>query len=195
MAMLHPRDRRALILGGAIMLGLVGVFRGLPAWRAWRAEARAAAAEAQSQAARSDALVAGLRESLDTLEARTALMRGLGPALLTGDTPAEAGSALTALLGELARQSLVRLEAVDIRIDTTAARSLPRVAAEVHATADITGLSSFLAALERGPTLLAVHQLAIRPQTPDGPANQVELLSIHFRVEGLALVRAPGGTS
>jgi len=189
---LGARDRRALAFGAVTMLGLVLAFRGVPAWRAWRAEARAVAAELQSQAAQSDALLAGFAGSLDTLEARTARMLGVGPALLSGDTPAEAGSTLVALLAELGRQSLVRLEAVDIRVDTSRARPLPRVTVEVQATADIAGLSAFLYRLEKGPALLAVRRLAIRPQAVDGPADQLETLSIRLAVEGLALVRAPG---
>ena len=186
------RDQRAVVFGAAITLGLVLAFRGLPAWRAWRAEARAGAAELQSQAARSDALLASFAGSLDALEGRTARMRELGPALLGGDTPAEAGSTLAALMAEMARQSLVRLEAVDIRVDTSEARPLPRVAVEVQATADITGLSLFLSGLEKGPTLLAVRRLVVRPQSIDGPADQLETLSIRLSVEGLAFVRPLG---
>lgn len=187
------RDRRALVLGAATIVGLVVAVRGVPAWRAWRAEARAVAAEIQSQAAQSDALLAGFAGSLDTLEARTTRFVDLGPALLSGDTPTEAGSTLAALLAELGRQTLVRLEAVDIRVDTSQARPLPRVTVEVQATADIAGVSAFLYGLEKGPALLAVRRLAIRPQTVDGPTDQLETLSVRLTVEGLALVQARGG--
>lgn len=190
--LLAVRDQRALVLGAVTMLGLVLALRGVPAWRAWRAEARAVAAELQSQEARSDALLAGFAGSLDTLEARTARLLALGPALLSGETPAEAGSTLAALLAEVARESLVRLEAVDIRVDTSKAHALPRVAVEVQATADIAGLSAFLYGLEKGPALLAVRRLVIRPQAVDGPADQLETLSIRLAVEGPALVQTPG---
>ena len=62
---------------------------------------------------------------------------------------------------------------------------------EVQATADIVGLSSLVHALERGPVLLAVRRLSVRPQSVDSPTDQVETLSIRLTVEGLALVQTP----
>lgn len=190
--LLGARDQRAVVIGAASMLGLVVALRGLPAWRSWRAEVRAVAVEAQAQAAQSDALLASFAASLDTLEARTARLLQLGPALLAGGTSGEAAATLSGILGELARQSLVRLDAVDIRVDSAGGRSLPRATVGVQATADITGLSAFLQGLEQGPALLAIRQLVVRPQATDGSADQVELLSIRLTVEGLALVRTPG---
>ncbi len=187
---LAPRDQRALMLGVMCILGLVGVFRVVPAWRAWRAEARAEAIERLSEVAHADAVLGGFADALDTLEARTRRVRALGPGLLTGDTPAEAGSMLSGLLAELSRQTLTRLDAIDIHLDTSKTYVLPRVTAEIQATADITGLASFVQALERGPTLLAVRRLEVRPQNPDTPADQVETLAIRLAVEGVALVRA-----
>jgi hypothetical protein len=192
--MLAPRDRRVLALGAACMLGLVAAFRIAPAWRTWRGEARAVALERMSQAARTDAVLTAFPETLDTLEARTARLGAMGPALLTGDTPAEAGSVLAGLLAELSRQTLVRLDAIDVHVDSSKTRPLPRVTVDVQATADIVGLTAFLRGLERGPTLLAVRRLEIRPQNVDSPAEQVELLATRFTVEGLALVRTPRDT-
>ena len=191
---LAHRDQRALALGAAGILGLLVAFRAGPAWRVWRAEARAAAFEGMSQVARTDAVLGSFPATLDSLEARTARVRATGPALLTGDTPAEAGSTLAGLLGELSRQTLVRLDAIDIRVDTSKARVLRRVTVEVQATADVAGLGSFVARLEKGPTLLAIRRLEVRAQNVDGPGDQVETLAIRLTVEGLALVRARGDT-
>jgi len=188
------RDQRALALGAAGILGLLVAFRAAPAWRVWRGEARAAAFEGMSQAGRSEAVLGSFPQTLDSLEARTARVRAVGPALLTGDTPAEAGSTLAGLLGDLSRQTLVRLDAIDIHVDTSRARALRRVTVEVQATADIAGLGSFLYGLEKGPTLLAVRRLDVRPQNVDSPGDQVETLAIRLTVEGLALVRARGDT-
>lgn len=187
---LAPRDRRALLLGAGSIIVLLAVFRVFPAWRAWRTEARADVRERLSQVAHADAVLGGVSEALDTLEARTRAVRALGPALLTGGTPAEASSMLSGLLAELSRQTLTRLEAIDVHVDTAKTHVLPRVTAEIQATADITGLASFLLALEGGPTLLAVRRLEVRPQNPDTPADRAELLAIRLAVEGVALVRA-----
>lgn len=186
------RDRRALLLGAMVVAGVVVGFRGPPAWRRWRAEARRAAAEMMSRVARTEAALAGFSSSLDSLEARTGRLRNLAPALLSGETPSEAASNLAGVVLELARMSSVRLDAVDVRIDTAGALPLPRVTVEAQATADIVGLASLIHAIERGPTLLAVRRLAVRPQTLEGPSDKVETLVVRFTVEGLALIRKEG---
>jgi hypothetical protein len=172
---------------------LIG-FRGLPAWRAWRSDARAAAVERITQAAQTDAVLAGLESNLDTLEGRSARMLAVAPALLTSDTPAEAASNLAALVADAARTASVRLDAVEIRVDSAKTHALPRVSVEVQATADVVGLASLLRRLEGGPTLLAVRRLAVRPQNPASPPDQAELLSVRVTVEGVALIQLGGKT-
>jgi hypothetical protein len=188
-------DRRALTLGAGVIVTLVVGFRGFPAWRAWRADARAAAAERITQAAQTDAVLAGFESSLDTLERRTARMLAVAPALLTGDTPAEAVSNLAALVADAARAASVRLDAVDIRVDSSKVHVLPRVSIELQATADVVGLAALLRRLEGGPTLLAVRRLSVRPQNPASPPEVPEMLSVRLTVEGLALIRQGGKAS
>jgi ABC-type uncharacterized transport system fused permease/ATPase subunit len=189
---LQPRERRALLFGATIIVLMVGAVRGVPAWRRWNAAARASAADMMARAARSDAVVRGLSQSLDTLEARTARLAKLKSSVLTGDTPAEAGSNLAVLIAEAARRAAVRLDAVEVRIDTAKARTLPRIAVDLQATADIAGLAALLRDLEDGPTILAVRRVTVRPQNTDVPQNQVELLSVRLTVEGAALVHRRG---
>jgi hypothetical protein len=176
-------------MGVLVVGGLLVCFRGVPAWWTWQAEARTAAQEAISQAAWSDAVIGNFAASLDSLAARATEIRQLGPAFLAGETRAEAASTLTGLLADLARLSLVRLDAVDTRIDTSRTGALPRVWADVQAVGDIHGLAAFLERLERNATLLAVRRLSVRPQSAESPADQPELLTLRFSVEGLALVR------
>lgn len=188
METLQPRERRVLLFG-AIVIGLmVALGRGLPAWRRWNEAARTSAADLTARAARGDAMLRGLAESLDTLEARTARLGALKSALLAGETPADAGSNLAVIMAEAARRAPVRLDAVEVRIDSTKTRTHPRIAVEVQATADITGLAALLRDLEDGPALLAVRRVAVRPQNPEGPPTEVEALSVRLTIEGTALV-------
>ncbi len=189
------RDQRAGVTGAVVIVTLVIGFRGVPAWQAWRADARAAAVERLTQAAQTDAVLAGFEGNVDTLEARKARMLAVAATLLTGDTPAEAASNLAALVADAARMASVRLDAVDIRVDSSKTHPLPRVSVEMQATTDVVGLASLLRRLEGGPTLLAVRRLAIRPQNPTSSPEQAELLSIRVTVEGLALVRPAARSS
>src|SRR6185369_10438825 len=114
---------------------------------------------------------------------------------------ADAGSNLAVIVAEAARGAAVRLDAVEVRIDTMMgtmgpkARTLPRIALEVQATADITGLAALLRDLEDGPALLAVRRVAVRPQNPEAPPTEIEALSVRLTIEGTALVlRRKAGT-
>lgn len=182
------RDRRVFIGGVIGVVGLILAFRGIPAWRAWRAEALAAAFEMRSQAAQTETVLAGFSQDLDSLEARTRRLAALGPALFAAETPREAASNLAALVGELGRQSLVRVDAVEIRVDTARGKILPRVSVEARATADIAGLASLLQRFEKGPDLLALRRLVVRPQNVQSPSDQPEQLWLQFTVEALALL-------
>jgi hypothetical protein len=189
---LGTRDRRAWLFGVTCVLGLTVALRGVPMWRAVRADARATAAETTARAEELESVLATFDEAMDTLEARTVQLRAIGPALLAGDSPAAAGSNAEALLAELARQSLVRLDAVDIKVDTTTAQRLPLVTIDLQATADITGLSAFLHGLERGPALIAVRQLSVRSAGAEAPPDEVEKLTIHLTAEGVGLIGPRG---
>ena|SRR5436309_3522022 len=186
---LRLRDRRVLLFGLSTIVSLLFLFRAVPAWLRWRADARATAAEAIAYERRRDAIVAGFGPSLDSLEARTDRLQKLGPAFVTGTTPAEAASTLAGMIGEVARASLVRLDALEMRVDSSDRSHLPRVRVDAQATTDIAGLSALLRRLEHGPTLLAVRRLSVRAAAIDGAANQPETLALRFTVEGLALIR------
>lgn len=185
-------DRRVAALGATVIASLLLGFRAAPAWRVWRADARALAAEQVAGAARDAALLEAFPTALDSLEAREGRVLGIGPALLTGDSPPDAASNLAALIAEIARASSVRLEVVNSRADSSHAEALPRVTADIQATADVAGLAALLRSLESGPLLLAIKHLEVRPQNLAGPADQAEQLFIRLTVEALVLLRQNG---
>ena len=49
-------------------------------------------------------------------------------------------------------------------------------------------LAAMLRGLEKGPALLAVRRLSVRPQSVDSPPGQVEALVVRFTVEGLVFL-------
>jgi hypothetical protein len=191
---LTSRDRRAAIVGVVAIGSLVLGFRAVPAWWRWRADVRETAAEAIAQERRVTGVVAGFSQSLDSLGARVDRLKHMGPAFLTGATPTEAASMLATILGETARTSLVRIDAIEIHVDSASGSDMPRVRVEAQAVGDISGLAVLLQRLERGPTLLAVRRLSVQPQAVDGPAGQVESLAIHVTIEGLVLPTPRGRT-
>ena len=186
---ISPRDRRTLLIGGAIIGGLILTLRGVPSWIAWRAEQRGAAAFAMARATQVESTVSDFSVTLDTLEARAARLMRVGGAFLVADTLAHAESILSEVIAEAARVSMVRIESMETRLLMSGRGTLPRVTLEMRATGDITGLSALIRHLESGPTMIAVRKLRVRPQNPASPGDQPEVLAFGLTLEALVLER------
>jgi hypothetical protein len=189
---LSDRDRRTLIVGAAVIAFLVLLSRGIPAWRRWDADVRAAAGEMAEEAARAEQTVRLLPASLDSLEARRARFVAVGAGVLEGESPAASGAALASLVSGVAARAGVQLGSVQVQPDTASAGTFMRIGVRADATGDLPALTRMLAMLEGGPELLAVRELAITQPSPGGPAEQPEALRMEITVQGLALVRREG---
>jgi hypothetical protein len=168
------------------------VFRAVPAWRDLRSNAQSTAVETIARAEELETVLATFAGAMDTLEARIAQVSAIRPEVVAAETPAGASANAEALLAELARESLVRLDGVKIQVDTALSKQLPLLVIELRATADITGLSAFLQALERGPTVLAVRRLSVQSKGVEVVPAQAETLAVHLTIEGLGLIRTTG---
>lgn len=143
------RDRRALAWGTAAIGIALLVGRGLPAYRGWVGDSRAAATELVASVARTEgAMRAGTRLK-DSLAARGARLAVLDSALLGGDSPTASAAQLASGLTTVASASRVRVGAVQIGADSTR-REGPYAVVTVRAdlVGDIQGLLQVLAALE-----------------------------------------------
>lgn len=185
--MIGERDRRVLAIGGLAVALMLGLGKGLPAWRAWKNAAVARATLQTGRAADAEASVRGLRARIDTVEARQRRLGELAPALLDGTTPAASGASLSAILSGAAARAGVRLNSVQVVPDSVKeGRTFLRVALHADATGDVAGVTRMLALLEGGPELLAVRDLVITQPDPAG-AQGPEQLHAELTVEGLAL--------
>jgi Type II secretion system (T2SS), protein M subtype b len=192
---LSKHDRRVLLVGLVCIAALLLASRGIPAWRSWQSEKRAAASKLASEVARSERSVRMRRALADSLERRGARLLALAPALLNGETPAAAAGTLAGLISGAAATSGVRLGAVQVRPAATAPGAFARVAVRANAIGDVRGLVELLATLERGPTMLVVRELAVAQPEPATPAEAAEALRFEFVVEGLALKPRHSSTS
>lgn len=209
---MSARDRRTLLLGIGVVAVLVGFAKGVPAWRRWSTDARAAAAEIVAEASRAERSVALLPVMRDSLAARNGRYLGLAERILAGDTPATAAADLASFVTGTAAQSDLALGAISVRVDTlgegrtrrtavsrangpSLAPAFARAVVQGDATGDIDGVTSFLDALESGPLLLVVRELAITQPDPAAPGDRPEMLRVQFTVEGLALRRGARGTT
>jgi hypothetical protein len=183
---LSPRDRRTLIVGGVAVLTLLLASRGVPAWLAWVREHRAAATELADrlELARAAAKSGHLGPGVDSL---STLYRAARPALLDGDTPAQAGAALASYVADVADATGVGLGAVQLTIDSAvASEAISRVRVRADLTGDVRGVLDLLHALETSTEpLLAVRTLTITSAEPAAPADRAEMLRATLEVEGL----------
>jgi len=189
------RDRRVLVIGGAIIAALFAVSRGFPAWRGWVTKQQSSAAEMTAEMARLDAAISMQRALKDSLRSRRSRLTELRAALLHGDSPASSAASLASLVSSAASDAEVRLGAVQVRADSAGKTPLTRVAVRADATGDIRGVTRFLAALEGGTALLSVRELSVSSPAPGAPDSQAEALRVEIVVEGLARTREAGGGS
>ena len=114
--------------------------------------------------------------------------------LLGGASPAEAGAQLATIAGDLAAETGVQVNAVQVRADSAYRGGVARVAVRVTATGDVTGLTDLLQQIEGHELLLQVRELVVSQSAAVAPDNVPEMLRFELLVEGLALdprVRAP----
>ncbi|HYH17544.1 MAG TPA: type II secretion system protein GspM [Azospirillum sp.] len=111
---------------------------------------------------------ARLEASRRLLERRPALQQALetrgsapSPDFLRGDTPALAGAALQALVGELARAHGVRLDSTQV-LDDRDEDGFRRIAVGVRLGADVAALRTLFHAIETGRPRLLLDAVTVR---------------------------------
>jgi type II secretion system (T2SS) protein M len=190
MPVLHLGSYRTVLAAGTALVFVAGAMRTVPVWVTWRIESRETAENLMVQLAERQAVVAQIQVTMDSAEARVARFRRIGDNLILARDVAEAATTLASEVGEAARNSLVRIDAIQTRADTAGRTALRRVVASVDATGDVTGLASMLQQLEQGPTFLAVRQLSVNAENVHTPGDGAENLRIRLTVEARALVSA-----
>ena len=204
--LLAARDSRALTWGGLLLLIVLLVFRGVPAFQRWDSHVRDDARMADADLARARAAITNARVVNDSLIARQRRFVALAPRIVGGDSPSAAAATLGSLVSGAAELAGMTIGSVQVSSDTAARGVFVRVSATADVTGDITGVTAMIASLEGGPALLAVRELTIVQPDPAAGADRAETLRVQLRVEGLALnhsrsdeprarsvVREPGG--
>ena len=182
------RDRRALLVGAAAILGGVLMFRVVP-WTV-RAVARLQVRVAQQTQLAADARVVlatapAIRDSLSRV--LTGIV-GLAPVLVEGHTTAEAQASLSGLLSLVANRRALRVVRLDPITDSSAG-VFNRVTIHAELEGDIAGFVGMLNAVETGEPLLSVGSLAVNAPDPHSSDRAPELLHLELDVTGYFLPR------
>jgi len=184
---MSARDRRALTFGVGTIVILFAMAKGVPRLLSWERDARSDASDQQDEYDRATAEIARAMVVRDSAKARGARIIALAPALIEGDSPATASATLAGIISGAAARSNVKVGALQLHADTSSRGTFVRVGVRGDATGDIAGVTAMLAALEGGPTLLAVRELSITQPEITAPADHMEALRVELTVEGLML--------
>jgi len=185
-----PRDRRALIWGGAAVLGSLLVLRVVPWTIRAVAALRAEAAERVQTVARANEVLAGAPATRDSLAQTLGAVVALAPRLVDGRTAADAQATLSGLVSLAASRHALRVVRLDPLPDSASDGVFNRVAVHVELEGDVAGLTRFLGAVEKGDPLLTLAALSVQATDPIGRPNAPELLKIEATVAGLYLPRS-----
>jgi type II secretion system (T2SS) protein M len=183
-----PRDRRAIVVGTAVILGAVLVTRVVPGAIRSTRELRERAADQMETAARAREAIASTSMLRDSLGRAAAEIVALAPTLTDGGSAAEAQAALSSFVSLVASRSDLRVARLD-PVPDSALGAFGRVAVQAELEGDLRGLTRFLQGVEVGDPLLTIASLAVSAPNAVGQPNQPEVLRIEARVEGLYLRR------
>lgn len=182
------RDRRTLMIGGAVLGGLLAVGRGLPAWREWDRVKRADAIDALRQASVAKAGAKVLRSMTESLTVRQQRLAAMDTLILRGATAAESGASLANVIAGYADARAIRVVSMQVRPDSIAKDGIVRVAVRATGVGDVAGITSLLQDIESGAPILAVRELAIAQPDPAAPDDRAEALRFEMLVEAVASV-------
>jgi hypothetical protein len=183
-----PRDRKALLLGAAVVLGAVLLLRVIP-WGVRSVLAlRTRTLERVETLTRAQDVLAAAPALRDSLTRALGAVVALAPRLVDGRTAAEASASLSALVSMAASRHQVRLVRLDPLPDS-AAGVFRRVAVHAELEGDVRGLTRFLRAIETGDPLLTIPTLAVLAPDPLGRVPGPEALRAEVDVTGFFLLR------
>jgi hypothetical protein len=186
------RDRRAIILGGVIVVPLLfaGVIR---PYRTALAEAREELASERSLLADEQALLAASeRYPLAYRAADSALLRTT-PRLFSEADDILATSQLASYIASNALSSHALLQEAVPQPTRRLPEGIRMLEVEIRAESDLEGLLRFLDALERGPKMVVVDNVSIsrEERTQDRGRPPMPVLILNATIRGFALVETP----
>ncbi len=181
-----PRDRRALLAGGAVVLVAVLALRVVPAASRYVAGVRLRATEQVLTLARARAALKLAAALQDSFQVAAGELVSLAPILVAGATAAEAAANLTSELSVVADRAGLRVLELNALPDSTRGTFVP-ITLRGEFEGDVNGVAQFLAAVERSPVVLSVRSLNVlagdpMERTPGPERLRAELLITGWRL-------------
>lgn len=177
-----PRDRRALLVGGAIVLSTWVSVKLIP--RAWlfRQQLRENVASKATRLDRLEHDIAGL----DSLEREAGRVRarlvGLAPRLLAARSHGEAGAELSVVLRTRAETAGARIGRITILPDSAGRGEPTEIRARIECETDAAGVEKLLELLASGNPVLVVSAVRVAAPAPRDRSEVMERLDVSIDV-------------
>jgi hypothetical protein len=179
-----PRDRRALVIGGLVVLGAVLTLRVFPMALRKALEASATLRERATLLARTRDEMASLPKLRDSAAVLSQALIALAPQLLSGSTHAEAGADLSGRMNLIAARAPAKVERLDPLEGSLGNGRLGRVRVHAALETDVRGLVAVLKAIEAGDEVLHLDELHVEAPRPDPMERGPEILKVEVTVSG-----------
>ena len=191
---MSPRDRRALMLGLAILVPSLLYVWGVRPYRTTLSNTRAEIAMKRDLLSREMAAIAAAQRNPGLQRVADSAMRAMAPRLFEGRDDVMATAELVSHLGVVAQEHDVLLEAASTRPTTIGEGGVRALHVEIRAESDLYGILNFLRALEGAEKLLRVERLDISRALGTTEEDEgIEPLSISASIVGYAV--PDGGAS
>lgn len=189
---LSAGDRRAILLGGAVLLPAILWIWAVRPYRAALDELRDKVAVERESLARERAAIAAARRNPELQHRADSAMQAATPRLFAGRDDVMASADLASYLGEIARTRHVWLQDASTRPAAIIGGGVRALRVEVRAESDLQGVLSFLQALETGTKLVRVDRIDISRQPNRSDDSSVETLAVSATIIGYAIPSEAG---
>jgi len=192
---MSARDRRALLLGAAILLPALLFVWGVRPLLATLRNNRDLLVSEQGTLAREMAALDAARANPDLHRVADSAMRAVAPRLFQGRDSVMATAELVSHLSMVAADHDVWLQNAVTRPSTVDEGGVRRLRVEIRAESDLQGVLSFLTALERGDKLVRVERVDIARVLALDTDDGVEPVTVAATIVGFALPDQPSGNA
>lgn len=178
------RDRRALLVGGMVVMSAVLGLRVIPWGVRHASTAHAVLRERATLLARTLEEMGSLPRLRDSASVLSLALVALAPQVLSGSTAAEAGADLSGRMNIAASRAPAKVARIDPLPDSSGDGRLGRVRVHAALETDVRGLVALLKAIDAGDEVLRLDELHVEAPEPGVVNRGPEILKVDVTVSG-----------
>jgi Type II secretion system (T2SS), protein M subtype b len=185
------RDRRAVLLGAAVLLPALAFIWGVRPYMNALDDARSELTAQRDALAREQAAVTSAKENPRLRQLADSAMQAMQPKLFSGRDDVMASALLASYVGDLAAKARVWLQDANTRPAVLGKDGVRALQVDIRGQSDLRGTMRFLQALQRGSKLIRVDKLDVS-HAAGSSDDPMETLTITATISGFALADASG---